>query len=380
MRMTRHDTISIATAADVAGRLPGTRRDGDGYRTRGYCHGSQDKPDSASVVFKDPPRPGEQSLHVHCFKCNPQTAAERDRIRHALQAAAGLQICRCPECWQAWRTGQKPPGATPAPNPQPTTSRQLAPKPRSTAPPNTAATKARPWGAHQLPQDDTGSRSHASPCPLCHQPGALIAWTLADHPFPYAGLSLQCNCNNSASYDQLHKRVADQIAANGRQWRQDAIYTLADGSKRARTRIDPDKRIYWDGQQASVKGRQPLCWNHRRRGQPHDSPQVLLVEGEKAAAAVVSAGIDGSHAVYSVGDAAGFHVSDFTHFAGKEISLWPDADNAGITATAAAARRLVPLARRVALVPTDDLPNKGDAADLHPRNIHDRIRATTEIT
>lgn len=379
MRVTRHDTIPIATAAEVAGRLSGTRRDGDGYRTRGYCHGSQDKPDSASVVFKDPPRPGEQSLHVHCFKCNPQTAAERDRIRHALQAAADLQICRCQECWQAWRAGQKPPGATPPPNPQPATSRQPAPKPRCTAPSNMAATKARPWGAHQLPQDDTGSRSHDSACPLCHQPGALIAWTLADHPFPYAGLSLRCSCNNSASYDQLHKHIAGQIAAKGRQWRQDAVYTLADGRKRARTRIDPDKRIYWDGSQASVKGRQPLCWNHPRRGQPHNSPQVLLVEGEKAAAAAVSAGIDGSYAVYSVGDTAGFHVSDFTLFSGRKIALWPDADGPGIEATAHAARHLSHLADRLLLVATDDLPNKGDAADLNPRIIHARIQAAKEI-
>ena len=108
MRMTRHDTTSLATAAEVAGRLPGTRREGDGYRTRGYCHGSQDKPDSASVVFKDPPRPGEQSLHVHCFKCNPQTPAERDAIRHALQKASGLPICACPDCRQAARAPDRP--------------------------------------------------------------------------------------------------------------------------------------------------------------------------------------------------------------------------------------------------------------------------------
>ena len=203
---------------------------------------------------------------------------------------------------------------------------------------------------------------------------------LADHPFPYAGLSLRCSCNNSVSYDQLHKHIAGQIAAKGRQWRQDAVYTLADGRKRARTRIDPDKRIYWDGPQASVKGRQPLCWNHPRRGQPHDSPQVLLVEGEKAAAAAVSAGIDGSHAVYSVGDAAGFHTADLSALADREITLWPDADSAGINGAAAAARRLAPLAGRMLLVPTDDLPDKGDAADLHPRAIHARITAAQEIT
>ena len=235
------------------------------------------------------------------------------------------------------------------------------------------------WGAHQLPQDDAGGRSHASPCPMCGQTDALIAWTLADHPFPYAGLSLQCQC--TASYDQLHKHVAIKIAATGRQWRQNAVYTLADERTRPRTRIDPDKRIFWDEPKgASVKGRQPLSWNHPRRGQSPDGPHVLLVEGEKAAAAAVSAGIDGSHAVYSVGDTAGFHVSDFTLFEGREITLWPDADVAGIEAAVRAARRLAPLARRLLLVDTIDLPNKGDAADLNPRTIHAKIQFAQELS
>ena len=367
--------IPLAAAAEVAARLPGTRWQGAGYRTRGYCHGSGDKPTSASLVFSAPPRPGEQSLRVHCFKCNPQTPAERDAIRHALQKATGLQLCNCRACWEARRAGRPPDGATTRPaaprRPAPATTQ---PAPRCSR--NTA--NAPQWGAHQLPQDDAGGRSHASPCPLCGQIDALIAWTLADHPFPYAGLSLQCQC--TASYDQLHKHVASKIAATGRQWRQNAVYTLADERTRPRTRIDPDKRIFWDEPKgASVKGRQPLSWNHPRRGQSPNSPHVLLVEGEKAAAAAVSAGIDGSHAIYSVGDTAGFHVSDFTLFDGREITLWPDADGAGIEAAVRAARRLAPHARRLLLVDTTDLPNKGDAADLNPRTIHAKIQFAQEL-
>ena len=376
--MLTHSTLNripIATAAEVAARLPGTRREGDHYRTRGYCHGSGDKPMSASLVFSDPPRPGEQSLHVHCYKCSPQTPAERDAIRHALQKATGLQLCRCRACWEARRTGQPPDGPTTRPGaPRRSTPATTQPAPQS---PRNAVIVPQ-WGAHQLPQDDAGGRSHASPCPLCRQPDALIAWTLTDHPFPYAGLSLRCQC--TASYDQLHKHIAAQVSAKGRQWRQDAVYILADKRARPRTRIDPDKRIFWSGQKgASVRGRQPLSWNHPRRGQPRDGPHVLLVEGEKAAAAVVSAGIDGSHAVYSVGDTAGFHVSDFTQFDGREITLWPDADVAGIEAAVHAARRLAPLARRLLLVDTMSLPNKGDAADLNPRTIHARIRFAKEL-
>ena len=377
--MLTHSTpnrIPLAVAAEVAARLPGTRREGDGYRTRGYCHGSGDKPTSASLVFSDPPRPGEQSLHVHCFKCGPQTPAERDAIRHALQKATGLQLCRCRACWEARRAGRPPDGATTRPaaprRPTPATTQPAPQCPQD-------AVIVPQWGAHQLPQDDAGGRSHASPCPLCGQIDALIVWTLADHPFPYAGLSLQCQC--PASYDQLHKHVASKIAAKGQQWRQNAVYTLADGHTRPRTRIDPNKRMFWgEPKGASVKGRQPLSWNHPRRGQPPDGPHVLLVEGEKAAAAAVSGGIDGSHAVYSVGDTAGFHVSDFKLFDGREITLWPDADVAGIEAAVHAARRLAPLARRLLLVDTINLPNKGDAADLNPRTIHARIRFAKELT
>ena len=33
-------------------------------------------------------------------------------------------------------------------------------------------------------QDAAGARSHSTACPQCRQPDSLIAWTLADHPFP----------------------------------------------------------------------------------------------------------------------------------------------------------------------------------------------------
>ena len=135
--------IPLAAAAEVAARLPGTRWEGAGYRTRGYCHGSGDKPTSASLVFSDPPRPGEQSLHVHCFKCNPGTPAERDAIRHALQKATGLQLCNCRACWEARRAGRPPDGAT---------TRPAAPKqpaPRRRAKSDTAAYAGELWAAAQ---------------------------------------------------------------------------------------------------------------------------------------------------------------------------------------------------------------------------------------
>ena len=363
--------IQIATAAEVAARIP-AKPNGKGYRTRGYCHGHADKPDSASLTFYDPEQPGH-SLDVYCFKCRPRTPDDYHAIRHALEKATGLQLCLCPACQQAHRTGRKPSTATTTAPP-----RQQAQTDRRQKQPKQAAARRPDWGAHQLPLDDTGAHSHSTACPQCEQPDTLIAWTLADHPFPYIGLALKCQC--ARSYDHLHKHVAKQIAAKGRQWRQEALYILADGHRRARVRIDPDKNIYWGGEKRNIKVRQPLCWNHPRRGQPPECSQILLVEGEKAAAAAVSAGIDNTHAVYSVGDAAGFSITNFTDFAGKEITLWNDADHAGITGAATAARRLAPLAHRLRLAPTDDLPAKADAADLTPHDIQTRVRSAMEIT
>ena len=271
------------------------------------------------------------------------------------------------------RTGRKPSTATTTAPP-----RQQAQTDHRQKQPKQAAARRPDWGAHQLPLDDTDAHSHSTACPQCEQPDTLIAWTLADHPFPYVGLALKCQC--ALSYDHLHKHVAKQIAAKGRQWRQEALYILADGHRRARIRIDPDKNIFWGGEKRNIKARQPLCWNHPRRGQPSDCSQILLVEGEKAAAAAVSAGIDNTHAVYSVGDAAGFSITNFTDFAGRTITLWPDADTAGIAAIAVAAKRLAPLAHRLALVYTHDLDDKADAADLIPQDVRTRIRTAREIT
>ena len=102
--------IQIATAAEVAARIP-ANPNGKDYRTRGYCHDHADKPDSASLTFYDPEQPGHL-LDVYCFKCRPRTPDECHAIRHALEKATGLQLCLCPACQQAHRTGRKPSTAT----------------------------------------------------------------------------------------------------------------------------------------------------------------------------------------------------------------------------------------------------------------------------
>ena len=51
--------------------------------------------------------PGRIPLRVHCYSHNCDPTA----IRHALQLATGLWLCRCDACFAAFRAGQPPTGA-----------------------------------------------------------------------------------------------------------------------------------------------------------------------------------------------------------------------------------------------------------------------------
>ena len=235
------------------------------------------------------------------------------------------------------------------------------------------------WGAHMLPWDDGADfHCHAAACPECGEADALIIWTLADHPFPYCGLALKCSC--ALPYDRLHKHIADQLAAKGYAWRQEAFYTLPSGRRRARVRIDPGKSVFWDTAEGrgATAGYTPACWN--RRGAAPASGRALIVEGEKAASACISAGIDGELTVNSVGGLAAFKSADFAAFAnGCEVTIWPDNHIEGMAAGNVAAARLAALGAGVRIVDVDGLPEKGDAADIAIAEIRKRIHYAREI-
>ena len=365
----RTATARQLTTALLAGGHP-VSHSGGWHRTRGVCHGG-DAP--ATLAFRDGDRPGESSLIVHCHKCGASSTA----IRHALQAATGLPLCRCRACWQAWLAGQTVhspsnrarPAAIPADKGAESRSKRKS-----------GQSRGGEWGAHMLPFDaGAGCHCYAAACPQCGEMDALNTWTLTNHPYPYCGLALTCSCE--LTYDRLHTDVAGRIDRSGKRWRQDAVYTLADGRKRARIRIDPDKRLWWDSalRGAPVKGRLPLTWNHGRglTGGP-----ALIVEGEKAAAACVSAGMDATHVVHSVGDAAGLYQSDLSVFGGRAVTIWADNDEAGIDAALKAIPRLMDAgAAAIAVVEIAGFETKADAADIPPmairRAVHtaERIRA-----
>lgn len=94
----RTATAQQLAAALQAGGHP-VSHSGGWHRTRGVCHGG-DAP--TTLAFRDGERAGESPLLVRCHKCGASSTA----IRHALQATTGLPLCRCRDCWQAWRASQ----------------------------------------------------------------------------------------------------------------------------------------------------------------------------------------------------------------------------------------------------------------------------------
>ncbi|MDE0200213.1 MAG: toprim domain-containing protein [Caldilineaceae bacterium] len=106
----RTNRIPIAAAAEVAARLPFPHTTSGGwYRTStAICHGGDSR---TALSFQDGDRPGDSPLRVHCHSHNCDPTA----VRHALQQATGLWLCRCDACFAAFRAGHPPPGAETAP-------------------------------------------------------------------------------------------------------------------------------------------------------------------------------------------------------------------------------------------------------------------------
>lgn len=352
--------MRVARAGEVQSALEAqglARRSGGGvwHAAAGICHGSTDR-DSHSLHYRDSDRAGG-SLTVRCHSAG----CEPNAIRHALQAATGLTLCRCDACWQAWRHNHGPPV-------------------------NAAKFAVSAAASQQNPTDSTHTRSRApgcseqrisrrewtpdSACALtCDGGRAIHLRPLSNGAFPY--LALTCDCGE-CSYDTLHKRVAAAAERRGARWRQDAAYTMADGHTRIKTRLDPHgPKGRWRGQTGSLAGMRPLAW-------AQGPEAVILVEGEKAAAAIASvSALVERYTVLSIGGAGGADSIDLGMVLGRPVIIWPDLDTPGITAGRQLLRRIglaaLDGAPQVLFADTCGLPEHADPADCTPRSIEYRI-------
>ena len=145
-------------------------------------------------------------------------------------------------------------------------------------------------------------------------------------------------------------------------------YVLADGRPRARVRIEPGKRIIWDseGKGRKTSGASALLWVTESNA---GAARLVIVEGEKAAAAVVSA-TDAAIPVTYSGAASSAHSANYQGVIddGRQIVVWPDKDEVGLGAAKdihrALARGGLPLRSAPLLVRVDGFGDKSDAADI----------------
>jgi hypothetical protein len=140
-------------------------------------------------------------------------------------------------------------------------------------------------------------------------------------------------------------------------------FNLADGGKEIRPCLWRGDR--WDWSAGFAKPR-PLYRLPDLAARP-DLP-VLLVEGEKAADAAVE--LVGDHVAMAwPGGTAGVRHIDLAPLKGRNVVLWPDADEPGRKAMREMAELLKPLARSIRIVELPaDTPAKWDLADPVPES------------
>ena len=110
----------------------------------------------------------------------------------------------------------------------------------------------------------------------------------------------------------------------------------------------------------------------------HPEMPVVVCEGEKACEAAQAALPDHVVTTWSQG-AQSVAKTDFTPLAGRHVTLWPDADDAGRKAMAQIAQILLPLGGAVSVIDTANYPPGWDAADADPVEIPSLIESAKSI-
>ena len=148
-------------------------------------------------------------------------------------------------------------------------------------------------------------------------------------------------------------------------------YRRSNGDKVERHR-GPDKQITGRG---SNKGLLIRLWGVDKPGNI-----IVLVEGEKAAAALLAYGLPGYTAACWSGGGAAVTMVDYSPLKGREVVLWPDNDTAGLEAMNKAGQAAVAAgADHVRIVDPKALPDKADVADVSPDAALNLLASTDEF-
>lgn len=200
---------------------------------------------------------------------------------------------------------------------------------------------------------------------------------------------LRCKCEDS-DYERHWKAMVGNLKKLNLRAEFWSDYELADENPdpRRRFRYEPPapaddikgaKTVRWDKQTGRpLKNAKILIW-----GDP-EAPTKVVTEGEKSAAALMSAGLDGVAAVTWSSGASGAAAADWSPLATTpRVMIWADADDAGAGALRAAGgvlRTVLPATAKLLRVDTDGLPHKSDAADVASAEIEGRLDRAAELS
>ena len=165
------------------------------------------------------------------------------------------------------------------------------------------------------------------------------------------------------------------------------IYRREDGrAHHLVVRVEPEGRrkwflpLRWDGRvwRAGAQPR-PASLYRLELVRVRCRSQIVVVEGEKACDEIAARAIPRILAVTWPGGSGAVERADWSPLAGRDVVLWPDADDAGRAAMTKLAGILAPNVASLKMVRTDDLEKGYDAADVDPeQDVLDWLRGRVQ--
>jgi len=181
---------------------------------------------------------------------------------------------------------------------------------------------------------------------------------------------------SSSNPARTYSEILDSLARVLGGVRLVAVFRDADGQPFVHSRIQTaDGKPYYGRQKgvSSAKDSYLLL----PAGRPSRGEPLVVCEGEKAAAAAMSAGFAGACWSGGSGSAGTINVNEVD---GVDVVLFPDNDHDGIRAMRVIGNRMDGVARSVRVADLAGMPDRADIADISPEAARRRIAASRGLT
>ena len=176
-------------------------------------------------------------------------------------------------------------------------------------------------------------------------------------------------CSNTA---RTYSEILDSLARALGGVRLVAVFRDADGQPFVHSRVQTaDGRPYYGRQKGVPSARDSYLL--LPAGRPSRGEPLVVCEGEKAAAAAMSAGFAGACWSGGSGSVGTISVDEVD---GVDVVLFPDNDHDGIRAMRAIGNRLDGVARSVRVADLAGMPDRADIADISTDDARRRIAAS----